>query len=98
MRTTPVWTLVRTPWTLVKRKDGNSTSRGSYPVDLGEETNNKNQISSLIACSPKSTATTAEKCGTLQRRNERKKACSPMGTVHELLEARGKQGALEAGL
>jgi len=63
----------------VNRKVGKSTSRGSYPVDFGEETNSRNQISSLIACSPKSTATTAEKFGTLQRGNERKKARSPDG-------------------
>ena len=82
----------------MSRKDGESTSRASYPVDLGEEANSKNLISPLIACSPKSTATDMKKSDTLPQRNEQRKACYPMGTVHDLLEARGKQGALEAGL
>ena len=68
-------------------------------MDLGEETNS--QESNIL---PNSLLTEVhgDKRGKIRQPDctevSEGEVCYPMGTVHDLLEARGKQGALEAGL
>jgi hypothetical protein len=55
------------------------------------------KYSPLIACSPKSTATAVGKFGTVLAGKPTKGRSFGTSRVHDLLETKGKLGALEAG-
>lgn len=66
----------------------------TYPVESSEESNNRISNTFLVPASLLSTATNVKNFAKVRDETPESK----MGTVHDLLEAKGKQAALDAGI